>query len=144
MGLSENVGLIFPMIASHFSWRDNDQQNHWVPWGLANIFSNTPIWFSETNMKWIPTWKIVYWSWLILWLMLVDIGFRRPTNMNQYQPTSTNINHDFWIASNCINTITMSMRGLDNDLRLVMIQSMLNVYLLNYTNYTDINTISIF
>ena len=35
MGLSENVGLIFPMIASHFSWRDNDQQNHWVQWGLA-------------------------------------------------------------------------------------------------------------
>ena len=29
-GLSENVGCIFPMIASHFSWRDNDQQNHWV------------------------------------------------------------------------------------------------------------------
>ena len=35
LGLSENVGWIFPMIASHFSWRDNDQQNHWVQWGLA-------------------------------------------------------------------------------------------------------------
>ena len=29
------IGLIFPMIASHFSKRDNDQQNHWVQWGLA-------------------------------------------------------------------------------------------------------------
>ena len=38
MGLSENVGLIFPTIASHFSKRDNDQQNQWVQWGLANIF----------------------------------------------------------------------------------------------------------
>ena len=43
MGLSENVGLIFPMIASHFSKRDNDQQNHWVQLGVLTIFSNTPI-----------------------------------------------------------------------------------------------------
>ena len=37
MGLSENVGFIFPMIASHFSWRDNDQQNHWVQWGTQHF-----------------------------------------------------------------------------------------------------------
>ena len=50
---------------------------------------------------------------------------------NQHQPISTNINqHQPWFLD-CINTITMSMRGLDNDLRLVMIQPMLNVYLLN-------------
>ena len=29
-GLSENVGLIFPMIASHFSKRDKDHENHWL------------------------------------------------------------------------------------------------------------------
>jgi len=62
---------------------------------------------------------------------------------NQHQPISTNINqHQPWFLD-CINTITISMRGLANYLRLVMIQPMLNVYLLNYTNYTDINTISI-
>ena len=42
MGLSENVGLIFPMIASHFSKRDNDQQNHWVQIGVLTTFSDTP------------------------------------------------------------------------------------------------------
>ena len=33
MGLSENVGYIPNEIA--ISKRDNDQQNHWVQWGLA-------------------------------------------------------------------------------------------------------------
>ena len=37
LGLSENVGLIFPMIASHFSKRDNDQQNHWVQWATQHF-----------------------------------------------------------------------------------------------------------
>ena len=39
MGLSENVGLIFPM-----KWpfnRDNDHENHWVQWGT--LFSDKPI-----------------------------------------------------------------------------------------------------
>ena len=40
MGLSENVGLIFPMIASHFSWRDHDQQNHSVFWGTQHFQTN--------------------------------------------------------------------------------------------------------
>ena len=40
MGMSENVGLIFPMIASHFSKRDNDQQNHWVQWGTQHFQTN--------------------------------------------------------------------------------------------------------
>ena len=40
MGLSENVGLIFPIIAIFH--RDNDQQNHWVKRGT--LFSDTPIW----------------------------------------------------------------------------------------------------
>ena len=35
----ENVGLIFPMIASHLK-RDNDQQNHWVFRGLAYFQTN--------------------------------------------------------------------------------------------------------
>ena len=33
----ENVGLIFPMIYSHFSWRDNDQPNHWVQWATQHF-----------------------------------------------------------------------------------------------------------
>ena len=36
----ENVGLIFPMIASHLYSRDNDQQKHWVQWGLAYFQTN--------------------------------------------------------------------------------------------------------
>ena len=40
MGLSENVGLRPPMIASHFSKRDNDQQNHWVQWGTQDFQTN--------------------------------------------------------------------------------------------------------
>ena len=43
VGLSENVGLIFPMIASHLKTGFHDQQNHWVRFGVHNIFSNTPI-----------------------------------------------------------------------------------------------------
>ena len=39
----ENVGLIFPMIASHLKTGLSDQQNHWVQWGLANIFRHTHI-----------------------------------------------------------------------------------------------------
>ena len=35
LGLSENVGLIFPMIAIFH--RDNDQQNHWVQWGTQHF-----------------------------------------------------------------------------------------------------------
>ena len=41
MGLSENVGLIFPMIASHLKTGFHDQQNHWVQWGT--LFSDTPM-----------------------------------------------------------------------------------------------------
>ena len=41
LGLSENVGLIFPMIASHLKTGFHDQQNHWVFRGLANIFRQT-------------------------------------------------------------------------------------------------------
>ena len=33
--VTENVGLIFPMIASHLKTGLSDQQNHWVQWGLA-------------------------------------------------------------------------------------------------------------
>ena len=41
--MSENVGLIFPMIASHLKTGLSDQQNHWGKWGLANIFRHTHI-----------------------------------------------------------------------------------------------------
>ena len=41
MGLSENVGYIPNEIAIFH--RDNDQQNHWVNRGLANIFRHTHI-----------------------------------------------------------------------------------------------------
>ena len=40
--VTENVGLIFPMIYSHFSKRDNDQENHWVFWGTC-LFSDKAI-----------------------------------------------------------------------------------------------------
>ena len=44
MGLSENVGLIFPIKYSHFSKRDNDQQNHWVWYlGVFPIFRHSHI-----------------------------------------------------------------------------------------------------
>ena len=39
MGLSENVGYIPNEIAIFH--RDNDHENHWVQWGLANIFRHT-------------------------------------------------------------------------------------------------------
>ena len=39
------------MIASHFSKRDNDQQNHWVQWGLANIFRQTQVALSTCLVK---------------------------------------------------------------------------------------------
>ena len=38
---------IFPMIASHFSERDNDQQNHWVQWGTQH--------FQTHPFEWRPT-----------------------------------------------------------------------------------------
>ena len=37
MGLSENVGLIFPMNEIAIFNRDNDQQNHWVQWGTQHF-----------------------------------------------------------------------------------------------------------
>ena len=61
----ENVGLIFPMIASHFSKRYNDQQNHWVQWGLANSFRHTHIpscylwWFNGGLMVVKPTKMVI-------------------------------------------------------------------------------------
>ena len=33
----ENVGLIFPMIASHLKTGLSDQQNHWVQWGTQHF-----------------------------------------------------------------------------------------------------------
>ena len=39
----ENVGLIFPMIASHLKTGFHDQQNHWVQWGTQPIFRHTQI-----------------------------------------------------------------------------------------------------
>ena len=54
MALSENVGLIFPMIASHFSWRDHDQQNHWVQWGTQH-FQTHPNMGSQWDLSpWPP------------------------------------------------------------------------------------------
>ena len=44
LALSENVGLIFPMIASHFKTGLSDQQNHWVQWGTLYIFRHTHFW----------------------------------------------------------------------------------------------------
>ena len=35
--LAENVGLIFPMIASHLKTGLSDQQNHWVQWGTRHF-----------------------------------------------------------------------------------------------------------
>ena len=50
LGLSENVGLIFPMIASHLYNRDSDQQNHWVQWGTQHFQTNP---FAEMIHKYI-------------------------------------------------------------------------------------------
>ena len=54
--VTENVGLIFPMIASHLKTGLSDQQNHWDTIGyngvLTNIFRSTPIYKRE---KWWST-----------------------------------------------------------------------------------------
>ena len=54
MGLSENVGYIPNEIAIFH--RDNDQQNHWFFWGLANIFRHYwwIIWYYSgfSHQKW--------------------------------------------------------------------------------------------
>ena len=42
MGLSENVGLIFPKQIAIFH-RDNDQQNHWVKRGTQHFQTNVAI-----------------------------------------------------------------------------------------------------
>ena len=45
-GLSENVGLIFPMIASHLISRDNDHENHWVKRGTRHFQTNPNVGFT--------------------------------------------------------------------------------------------------
>ena len=47
----ENVGLIFPMIASHFSKRDNDQQNHWVQCGTRHFQTHPNRLFNFVKQK---------------------------------------------------------------------------------------------
>ena len=44
LGLSENVGLIFPMIASHLKTGFHDQQNQTGYNGVHNIFRHTHLW----------------------------------------------------------------------------------------------------
>ena len=50
MGLSENVGLIFPIIYSHLKTGLSDQQNHWVQWGTQH-FQTHPYGHGSIPMK---------------------------------------------------------------------------------------------
>ena len=47
-GLSENVGLIFPTIASLLKTGLSDQQNHWVQWGTQHF--QTHPWFPVDSL----------------------------------------------------------------------------------------------
>ena len=47
MGMSENVGFIFPMIASHLKTGFADQQNQTGYNGVLTIFRQTHIWAFE-------------------------------------------------------------------------------------------------
>ena len=50
MGMSEN--RVYSQWDSHLINRDNDQQNHWVQWGLANIFRHTHIMLTMRMILW--------------------------------------------------------------------------------------------
>ena len=48
--VTENVGLIFPMIASHLKTGLSDQQNHWLQWGTRH-FQTHPNVTNQWNVR---------------------------------------------------------------------------------------------